>query len=73
MKKPVKHKLKLKYVMRSSIVANPKPSRKLLREWKELDEFAQKEFQKPYDALTDRQKTELHYNINTGKYDKEES
>lgn len=48
--------------------ANPQPSDKLKAQWKDLDKFSNLEYSKPYDALTDAQKLELHLNINTGKY-----
>lgn len=57
----------------SSIDANPKPTRRLLREWKELDKLSRKIHNKPYDALTSKQKTQLHYDINVGTFDEKEA
>lgn len=41
--------------------------------WKKLDEYTKKEYGSKgihkYDHLSDKQKTELHTNINLGKYD----
>jgi hypothetical protein len=62
----------LKYVLRGHSEANPKPTWKLKRQWEKLDECAQIAFNKPYDALTDKQKVSLHYDINVGKHKKEE-
>jgi hypothetical protein len=59
---------KPKYTMVISVEANPKPSFRLKRQWEKLDKYAQKEFSKAYDALTDQEKVKLHFNINTGKY-----
>lgn len=71
MSKTTKKLGKPNYTLHAGITANVKPSRRLLKNWAKLDEHAQAEFGKPYDALTSRQKTELHFNINTGRYDKD--
>lgn len=63
---------KPKYTMVVTVQADIKPSWRLKRQWERLDEYAQKEFHKPYDALSDKDKSTLHYNINVGKYKKEE-
>lgn len=49
--------------------ANPEPSEGLKKQWAELDRLSNIEYGKPYDALTDSQKTELIFNINSGKFD----
>lgn len=43
--------------------ANPKPPKKLLRQWAKWDSVAKKMFGKPYQALNDQQKTDLHLKI----------
>lgn len=49
--------------------ADTQPSEKLTAQWKELDKLSNSEYGKPYDALKDAQKIELHFNINSGKFD----
>ena len=48
---------------RVSIEANPKPTRKLLRNWSKLETAARQMFRKSYDNLTSKQKTTLHEDI----------
>lgn len=48
--------------------SNPQPSERLKRQWAELDRLSNLEYNKPYDALNDTQKIELHFNINSGKF-----
>lgn len=68
MSKSTKRYGKVLYRLTSTVESDPQPSKKLLKQWAELDEFAQKEFGKLYDQLTERQKSELHFNIKDGKY-----
>lgn len=49
--------------------ATVQPSERVKAQWKELDRLSELEYNKPYDALKDAQKVELHFNINAGKFD----
>lgn len=60
------------FVARIAIDANPKPTNRMRRQERKWNECAEKAFGKPYAALTDRQKTQLHYDINTGKFDEKD-
>jgi hypothetical protein len=61
------------FVAHTRTEANPQPTRRLKKQWARLDEYANKEFGKPYDALNDKQKVELHYNVKIGKYKEDDS
>jgi hypothetical protein len=45
-----------------------KPSDALLHSWARLDHYAKQDYNRPYDALSDAQKTQVHFNINSGTY-----
>jgi hypothetical protein len=54
------------YTLHLRVEATVEPSNALLRNWIKLDYFAEQVYNKPYHALTNKQKTELHIGINTG-------
>jgi hypothetical protein len=49
-----------------------KPSPSLLRNWARLDHYAMQDYLKPYDSLTDAQKIQVHFNLNSGIYREQE-
>jgi hypothetical protein len=51
---------------------NVKPSPSLLRNWARLNHYAQLDYRKPYDALSDAQKIQIHLNLNSGIYREQE-
>jgi hypothetical protein len=51
---------------------NVKPSPSLLRNWARLDHYAMQDYLKPYAALTDVQKIQIHLNLNSGVYKEQE-
>lgn len=59
---------KILYSMHTDVSAFPKPTQKLIDEWNLLDKIARKVYNKPYDALKDKQKIDLHLNKNLGVY-----
>jgi hypothetical protein len=50
------------------IVSLAKHTARVKRWFADLDRYAQKEFKKNYSNLAERQRTQLHENINAGKY-----
>lgn len=50
---------KPKYIF-STATRDNQPNPRLLRQWARLDYVAKKQFNKQYDALNDKEKTELH-------------
>ena len=55
---------KPKFEARISIEVKPEVPAHVLYQWEVLDEAARKRYGKQYDALTERQKTTLHFAIN---------
>ena len=44
------------------------PSPAVLSNWARLDRYAKQDHNKPYGVLTNAQKVQIHYNINSGTY-----
>jgi hypothetical protein len=44
----------------------------VLRNWARLDHYAQLDHHKSYDSLTDTQKIQVHFNLNSGIYREQE-
>jgi hypothetical protein len=72
MSKTTKHLGKPLYVITLRCDWGVKPSDALLRNWARLDKYAKQDHNRPYDALTDAQKVQTHYNINAGIYKAQE-
>ena len=59
------------YTLRLTVDPNPVPTPKMKSTWAEWDRLCYKDFNMPYDALSDKQKTQFHFNMNTGVYKNE--
>lgn len=68
MSKSTKKYGKVAYTLRSSIDANPIPSDRAVEQFTKLDKLARKVYNKPYAALSTKDKVELHFGLNTGKF-----
>lgn len=63
---------KIQFHATAAIDANPEPSARLKRQWKDLDEASRKKYGKQYDALTGKEKTALHFDLNAAREKKKE-
>jgi hypothetical protein len=54
------------YTLHLTVEATVEPSIALLKNWIKLDYFAVKLHNKPYDALSPKQKADIHFGINSG-------
>lgn len=65
-------KRKPEYILHTEIVANPEPTDRMKAELAKLNKIARRVYNKPYDALNGKDKTELHFGINTGALKEDE-
>jgi len=72
MSKTTKHLGKPLYIVYLRCDWDVKPSDVLVRNWARLDKYAKQDHNKPYDALTDAQKVQIHFNLNAGVYREQE-
>lgn len=59
---------KPQYTLQLTVDSNPVPTPKMKATWNEWDKLCYKEFNAPYDAITDKQKTQFHFNLKAGVY-----
>ena len=60
------------YVITLRCVWGAKPPDSVVRNQARLDKYAKQDHNKPYHALSDAQKTQIHFNINAGIYREQE-
>jgi hypothetical protein len=73
MSKTTKKYGKIVFRLKTTIDIKPVPTDRLKAEWKALDIYARKDYNKPYDALKDKDKAEIHFRLNAGIYNTEKA